>query len=103
MTPMHRLPEPSWQSASIILDVLTAWDPTDEAGSARAANLALERFNEVGAIIVTQGEDGEIFVNIDYLTVGVIIAMRWLTVQLAETRGIDQAELIADLRHYLDG
>jgi hypothetical protein len=75
----------------------------DEPGSARTANLALERFNDVGAIVVTRGDDGQLFVNIDHLTVGVIIAMHWLTVQLAETRGIDQAELIADLRHYLDG
>ena len=88
-------PEPGRLSAHVILDAVSAYDPQSSSeGNERVINLALQRLDDVDeAVIATYDEETD---------AGAIRLTYWLAVNLAEERGTDVLDVLAEAREYLD-
>lgn len=100
---MTDIPDPGRQAAHIILDAVVAYEPglPGDVGT-DSMNLALERFNRVGAVSATMDEDDHLTLDISNLAGGLIVATNWLVHRLAEARGTSPELVISDLRNFLD-
>jgi hypothetical protein len=106
---MPDIPDAGRLSAHVILDAVTAWDPSlgiDDANN-DAITLALDRLNEIdGAIEVDVDEDEEeldIALDVTNLAGGTIVLVNYLVHQLAGASGKDVQNVIAQAREFLDG
>ncbi|MDR5699858.1 hypothetical protein [Agromyces aerolatus] len=106
---MTDIPAAGRQSAHVILDAVSAWDPdigpTDE--NADAMNRALERLDRIdGAIVVTADDDADdithLTLDVSNLTGGAIVLVNWLVHQLGDARNEDPQIVIAQAREFLD-
>lgn len=105
---MTAIPDAGRQSAHVILDAVTAWDPSlgiaDENND--AMNLALDRLNEIDGAIEVDVDDDEdeldVTLDVTNLAGGTIVLVNYLVKQLAQARGEDVHDVIARAREFLD-
>ena len=100
------IPHAGRLSAHVLLDAVTAWDPSLWAGDSNndAMNVALNRLNEIdGAIEVdVDEEDLNITLDVTNLAGGTIVLVNYLGHELAEADGQDVQNVIAQAREFLD-
>jgi hypothetical protein len=97
MTP---LPEAGRQAAHTLIDVVSLWDENPDAD---IMNRAFARLNQVGAIRTHAPTHGPALqVDISHLMGGTIVTLKWLVAHLAAERGVTEADVITELRQFLD-
>jgi hypothetical protein len=102
---MVSMPDPGRLSAHVSLDAVSAYDPESSSeGNERVINLALQRLDDVDeAVIATYDEDTDLVeIDASHLVAGAIRLTYWLAVNLAEERGADVLDVLAEAREYLD-
>lgn len=100
---MSGMPGGGRQAAHVLLDAVSVWSTdASDATNAQAAQLAIQRLNDVDAVIATLSDDDELHVDISNLVGGVMVTMKFLVRQLALARSIDEHEVIANTREFLD-
>lgn len=105
---MTAIPDAGRLSAHVILDAVTAWDPSlgiaDENND--AMSLALDRLNEIDGAIEVDVDDDEdeldVALDVTNLAGGTIVLVNYLVHQLAGARGEDVHDVIARAREFLD-
>lgn len=73
-----------------------------DATNAPAAQLAIQRLNEVDTVRATLNDDDQLHLDISNLVGGDMVTMKFLVRHLALARGTDEHEVIADTREFLD-
>ncbi|GAB3293506.1 hypothetical protein [Pseudoclavibacter terrae] len=97
MTEEARMPIQAWRAANILLDVVVAQSPTATPGDNERAHGAA-----VDPLVRPQNEIDE-SIESDHLLGAAAINISWLTSQLAQIRGHDLVDVVADLRAFLLG
>ncbi len=97
------LDQPSRAAAHVLLDAVIAYDSqeSDEVNTA-AANLALQRLNDVDAVTATLDDNGDVQVNIDGLANAALYTLYLLATQLSEATGVDIELVTSGIRHIFD-
>ena len=98
-------PEKARKAAHVILDGLTAVDPTnpDSDANSEAMELAFSRLLEIEAIELLFDEDEEeLELDVSPLMEGVLLVVRHLVGELAARTGASPDEVVAGVRSHLD-
>lgn len=102
---MSDMREAGRQTGHILLDVISAWDssqPDESTVNRDAANIALERLNEIGAVSGTQHDDGSVSLDVSDLVGGALVTMQWLVSCLDALTSLDRLEVVSRARRFLD-
>lgn len=100
---MADIPDPGRQAAHVVLDAVSAWAmEEDDRTNANAAQLAIQRLNEVDAVSATLDDDNELHLDISNLLGGVMVTMKYLVRQLSLCADVDEHQVIVTTREFLD-
>ena len=101
---MAEIPAAGKLAAHVLIDAVSTYEfgAPPEVNIA-AMNLALQRVNDIdGALTATIGDSGSVALDASNLLGGIMVSINWLVTALAESRGVDNQEVITELRDFLD-
>ena len=96
MTP---LPETGRQAAHTLIDVVSL---CDDNPNTQLMNRAFARLSDLGAIRARVPAHEPAQVDLSRLMGGTVVAMKWRVSQPAAERGVDESEVLAGLREFID-
>lgn len=102
---MDNLPEAARQAAHVFLDIVSGFDMDlgDDPINGEAMNLALGRFDDVGAIVATMDDEtGRLGIDGSALVGGAALAMNWLIEAVARFSGLTREAVIVEVREFVD-
>lgn len=97
--------ETAKQTARALIDLYAGFAASEtQDAEDHALDTALMRLEEVGAFTaeVDDDDDDAVAIEITPLLIGSTITMQWLVAQLEKATGYSEAEIVFDLRLFID-